>query len=703
MYSLISESGSLGSVLITDQLQTRAARKADDRALNQTLVKLAQTLANRPDAILQTLVDEALKLCGAQSAGVSILTEIDGTTQFQWKAVAGAYAPLIWGTLPRDFSPCGTVLDTDAPQLMQHPERYFTYLTSVTPVCAEVLLIPFHIDGKPVGTVWAVGHQDGFEFDAGDKETLTCLSEFAAAAYKTLTIAAELKSALDLAQRNEELARSSMESSPDCVQVLDIEGRILSMNQNGCRLMEIDDFSTVINREWTTFWPESARSRAVSALEAAQRGEDAHFSGFSETSKGAEKFWEVAVSPIRDAAGKTARVLATSRDATLRRIEEARLREVAKVESLGILAGGIAHDFNNLLTPILGYASLLSESQDSGMAALARPIVDAAERAARLTEQILAYSGEGRFEVKHIDLSEAVREIFQLISPSINKNAEVILALGADLPRIEADPAQMSQLIVNLVINASEAITDETGFIRITTSVVAVGKDFVAQTFLSDHRSLSEGTYVCLEISDTGCGMNEETLTKMFDPFFTTKFTGRGLGLAAVSGIIRSHRGAIQATSKLDQGSTFRVFFPASREVPQKSGPERSSLSRTKRPGDILIVDDETCVEELSRTALENAGYKVLSAKNGKEAVAIFNSRSASIRLIVLDLTMPEMGGDRALIALRAIDPQIPILLSSGYNEVEVARRFTSDCPTAFLQKPYTARQLITCIARILD
>ena len=387
-----------------------------------------------------------------------------------------------------------------------------------------------------------------------------------------------------------ELARSAMEGNTDCVIVLDLEGRILSMNQNGCRLLDVDDFSFIADRPWADFWQEPERRKAVAALESARVGNQTWFSGPCRTVKGKEKYWDVTVSPIMDPQGTPSRILSIARDITTRRFEEEQLRETAKLESLGVLAGGIAHDFNNLLTGVLGNASLLEMSANTEQAAIAGEIVAAAQRAADLTRQMLAYAGKGGFVLARVNLSTAILEILQLIRTTIDKNVELVLSLDESLPMIEADANQIRQLIMNLVINASEAMEGREGKVTISTMMVEADRPFVAHTFRSDQPYLSVGGYIEFEVRDTGSGMSEETLSRIFEPFFTTKFTGHGLGLAAVSGILRGHGGAVRVYSECGRGTTFKVFLPVVREAQQISEVPDRSVSSDLSWGRILSI-----------------------------------------------------------------------------------------------------------------
>jgi len=387
-------------------------------------------------------------------------------------------------------------------------------------------------------------------------------------------------------------------------------------------------------------------------------------------------------------------------DISERKRLEAKLRDTAKLESLGVMAGGIAHDFNNLLTGILGNASLLVDRPDAEDREFAQSIVNAAERAADLTKQMLAYAGKGRFEVLAIDLSVQVRKILPLIKPVMDKNVEIQLNLGEKLPCVEADPGQIQQLIMNLVINGAEAMGGLQGRVIVTTAVAEVDETFIAHMFTA--HEIPPGRYVYLEVQDTGAGMNEETKAKIFDPFFTTKFAGRGLGLAAVSGIIRGHKGALRVYSSPGEGTTFKVFLPALATEGEPVEPSKTP-NEERGQGTILLVDDEEIVRQVGRACLERQGYNVLLANNGREAITVFQLRSAEIVLVILDMTMPVMGGEEALRLLLDIRPDISIIVCSGYNEVEIIRRLTSQGVAGFIQKPYTSAALTGKVKAVLE
>ena len=411
------------------------------------------------------------------------------------------------------------------------------------------------------------------------------------------------------------------------------------------------------------------------------------------------------ISPIRDKTGQIVGVSHIAHDISEQKRTAEQIRQTQKLESLGVLAGGIAHDFNNLLTGILGNASLALEdlAPESPAQSAIQSVIEASERAAQLARQMLAYSGKGHFVLERIDLSARVRETVPLIRSSIPPTVELRLNLADKLPMIEADAAQIQQLIMNIIINGAEAVPEGMpGIVTITTRRQHVDSaDVHTEGAAGD---LAPGAYVLFEVSDTGSGMDEETKARIFDPFFTTKFTGRGLGLAAVLGIVRGHRGSIQVLSTLGEGTAFRVLLPvAGGDQERRPAAEEGEAEYLHGTGLVLIVDDEEIVRKMAKSGLERFGYTVLVAENGARGLDIFRREADRLICVVLDLTMPVMSGEETLARMKAVRSDIPIILSSGFNEVQAVRRFKGKGLTAFLQKPYKAAVLLETIRRAVS
>jgi len=424
--------------------------------------------------------------------------------------------------------------------------------------------------------------------------------------------------------------------------------------------------------------------------------------------------WSTTLVPIRDEHGRVYRIAGFGRDITERqkaeqdRLElERRLLHAQKLESLGILAGGIAHDFNNLLMGILGNLdlALMDLSPVSPARSSIQQSVLAARRAAELTRQMLAYSGRGSFIIRRLNLNDLVEENAHLFRACISKLVTLDVETAADLPRIKADPGQIQQVVMNLITNASESIGNRPGVVHLRTGAVDCD-DATLRRSRADGIPPA-GRFVFLEVVDTGCGMDEGTQQRLFDPFFTTKFTGRGLGMSALLGIVRGHHGAIFVESTVGQGTTIRVLFPA--EMPAMTAATVAAARPPGQPsaaapsGAILVVDDEDIVRRVCSYMLAKHGWRVLEAADGLQAIDIVRRQAADIACVVLDLSMPHMGGIEVFHALRLLRPDLPIILSSGYsNDQGASKQLTTEGLAGFIQKPYTTEALLGELERAL-
>ena len=380
---------------------------------------------------------------------------------------------------------------------------------------------------------------------------------------------------------------------------------------------------------------------------------------------------------------------------------ERKLLDAQKLESLGLLAGGIAHDFNNLLAVIQGHAGILREELEASPLAdesLSR-IEETCSRAAELVRQMLAYSGRGRFQVKPMDLNRELEGVGHLLSVSLPKDVTLRHDLGADLPAVEADPSQVQQVVLNLVTNAAEAMLEGGGQITLRTGVTRLDRAAISE--LRAAEAMVPGRFVWLEVEDEGCGMDPATQARVFDPFFTTKFTGRGLGLAAMQGIVRSHQGGVRLESEPGEGTRFRVYFPSL----ESSLPEATlaQLQRAAYRGEglVLVVDDEPAIRDLARTLLERVGFQVLLAGDGFEALDLFRHHHAELALVVMDLVMPRMGGVEAHTRMQELDGAVPMLLMSGFGHEDAVAELETQGKALFLPKPFGRQALLDAVARI--
>jgi two-component system CheB/CheR fusion protein len=378
-----------------------------------------------------------------------------------------------------------------------------------------------------------------------------------------------------------------------------------------------------------------------------------------------------------------------------RRLQQ-RVQDTQKLESLGILAGGIAHDFNNILTGILGHANLaaLDATPDSELHVHLGRIDEGVRRAADLCSQMLAYSGRAQFVVAPCDLGVIVRDATRLVEMAVGRNAVLHLDLATGLPLIRADATQILRVVMNLVVNAAEATGEAGGRITVSTGVMRADRAYLATTVLSP--DIAEGEFAYVEVADEGSGMSAETLARIFDPFFTTKFTGRGLGLAALLGIVRGHEGALKVDSDLGSGSTFRLLLPCPRLAKSTPAPAPVQDGSFEAGGTILVIDDEEEVRTVMAIMLESLGFRVVQAGGGAEGIAAFSSQPDVFRLVLLDMTMPRLNGEQTFERLRALRANVRVVLMSGYSEQEALQRFTAKGLTGFLRKPFGRSDLKT-------
>jgi PAS domain S-box-containing protein len=390
---------------------------------------------------------------------------------------------------------------------------------------------------------------------------------------------------------------------------------------------------------------------------------------------------------------------------------EAQSRHVQKLESIGVLAGGIAHDFNNLLHVVLGNADIaLSRLPVRSQAREPlEEVVRATIRAADLTRQMLAYSGKGVFVVRHLDLSHEVREMATLLRTAITKQASLVWELASTLPPINADATQIRQIVMNLITNASDAIHESGGTITLRTGMLR-REDLSDPRFgvsVDDDDVVVRGkeTMVFLEVADTGQGMTPDTLHRIFDPFFSTKFSGRGLGLAAVMGIVRSHQGTIRIRTDPGQGTSFRVLFPAVLGTAAWQAPPSAKRSQWRGSGTILVVEDEEGVREVAERILQDFGFETITAVDGRAGLEVMEREGDRLTAVLLDISMPRMGGQETFRRLRESRPELPVIMMSGYTEQVVAAQFNgpSHGLTAFLQKPFLAEDLMDILRQIVE
>ncbi len=385
-----------------------------------------------------------------------------------------------------------------------------------------------------------------------------------------------------------------------------------------------------------------------------------------------------------------------------RRDLKARIQHSQKLESLGVLAGAIAHDFNNYLTGILGNAGMVLRKlpTSSDCRPLLEEIEKAAHHAAALSNQMLAYTGRAAAVSQPFDPRALIEEMTPILRISVSKKAALRIELADGLPSVVGDPSQIRQVIMNLITNASDALGSKSGYISLEAGLLAADR-----TYLDDvdgGAELAEGPYVYLEVSDTGCGMDPAAQNSLYDPSFTTKGPGRGLGMAAVQGIVRDHGGAIKLDTVPGRGTTLKVLLAASDHLAMSPTPACRRDQAWDACGTVLVVDDEQIIREVARNILEDCGYDVLVAEDGRKALEVFGQHADNITAVLLDLTMPELDGAEAFVELRRIRPDVRVVLSSGFDDNDsMIERFMTEEAVAFLKKPYRPAQLIERIRAV--
>jgi PAS domain S-box-containing protein len=391
-------------------------------------------------------------------------------------------------------------------------------------------------------------------------------------------------------------------------------------------------------------------------------------------------------------------VLAFSRDITERKQADQAFLRAQRTESLGVLAGGIAHDFNNLLTAIMGQTGIALDLMGAGTAGrenLGRSL-SAAEKAARLTQQMLAYSGRGNFLIQPVAINTAIQENLRFLEAAVPKQVSFVMDLEEGLPVVTGDPSQLQQVIMNLVINGAEAIGAESGAITIRTRAIHLDRVDGSQWPLSGN-SLAPGGYVWIEVADTGCGMTREIQAHVFDPFFSTKTKGHGLGLSAVQGIIRAHRGGLAVESQVGVGTTFRILLPAGSPDSSMLAPP-AAVAQGTEARTVLVIDDEDYMLEVISDCLKAHGHTALLALSGLEGVEQLRLNQGRVDLVLLDLSMPGLGVVETLRRLQAINPEVPVVLSSGFAEAEALSQLRGMALAGFLQKPYLTEDLLRAV-----
>ncbi len=517
----------------------------------------------------------------------------------------------------------------------------------------------------------------------------------------------EIKKAQEILKRDEQLLNSIMQTVP--FGVIFVRNRVIEWCNDGlCKILGYDR-EEIIGRSTREFYEsEEEFNRIGKDLYGRLVGENTSWVETKWRTKNGE-FVDIRINaglknPENPEEGIVAGIIDIHEQKEFEKEKEKmqeRMHQIQKIQSLETMAGGIAHDFNNLLMAMIGSAELAIHElpEISPVREYLNSIITAGKRGAEMAQQMLVYAGKRKILTNRVSLNKLVEEMLQIIKSSISKKVVLKLDLAEEIPMVEGDATQLSQLIMNLVINANEAIGERSGVIIVRTSARLCDRKYLDTLFLPGE--MKEGLYTVLEVVDTGCGMDKETMRHIFEPFFTTKFTGRGLGLASVIGVIKSHHGGVKVYSEKGKGTTFKIFLPAVEWMEEKETVFTEERKEEKYSGKILLAEDEDTVRAITQRMLEHLGFEVLSAIDGREAVQIFREHHKFIQLVMLDLTMPHLDGYEACMEIKKIREDIPIILTSGYPHDQIETKIKMNAFIGYIQKPYRFENLKEILNKI--
>lgn len=723
----------LESVIITAELTRRPSRPPDYEGESRALASLMEEMVTSPNGILQKLAETALTLCRAQSAGISLLKS-DGK-HFYWPAITGQWASHVGGGTPREYGPCGTVLDRNAAQLMSHVERCFTYFAPVTPWIEEVLLIPFYVAGEAVGTIWVIAHDESRRFDREDERLMSSLGKFASTAYQMLSsldalkvqLAERKQSEQELRRRTEELT-ALFENATIGLHWVGPDGMIRWANPaelemlgytkeeyEGHHIAEFYADQEVVGDVLARL----ARGEKLKGYEAQLRCQDGsirdvlidssalwdqrcfvHTQCFTRDITVRKRIEEELRRFNVDLENRVLERTAELRSTLVEREKlQEQLLQAQKMESIGMLAGGIAHEFNNLLNIIMAYTMLIRyKARQKEVSEASDVIKETVERAAAMVQELLSTARKTEASFQQININAMLGDLKSLLSETFPKIIDIALDLDPEIPSLVSDPNQIHQVLLNMCVNARDSMPDG-GKLLLETSIVAGAE--LRQRFDEAQNDL----YVRIGVADTGTGIDDDTKKRIFEPFFTTKALGQGtgLGLSVAYGIVRNHSGFIDVKSEPGQGTTFSIYLPIAKDKPEIFREEQKlDGTRQRAAGSgamVLFVDDEEYQVRLMRKLLEDEGYRVLIARDGTEAVELHRRHKEEIAVTVLDFGLPKLNGWEALRKMKQIDPKLSVLFATGFVPPEIEAKIRNAQPASIIGKPYEPTEVLEKIS----
>lgn len=712
---------------VTDRLRVEQVLRDQNTyltALHETTLGLMSRLDL--EDLLEQIITRAAALVGTENGYVFLLSphqrdgniSANGGPEMIMRVGIGAYNGFKGTKANRGVGLAGTVWQTGEPLVVDDYRNWSGRLAlSSRDILRAVAGVPLKSGSHTVGVIGLAYLEEGRQFGKSEMQALTRFAELAAIAldnarlYEAVqTELSERKRAEDQVRQAESFLNTVVDNLPYMIFVKDaLDLRFVRLNKGGESLLGMTTTALLGKNDYDLFPAEEAVFFEKKDRETLSSKKLVDIPEEPIDTPTGRRYLHTKKIPVVDGDGQPKYLLGISEDITERKLDEERQRaferkmqETQKLESLGVLAGGIAHDFNNLLVSILGNVGLVlvDLEPDSPVREPVEQIKVAAQRAADLTRQMLAYSGKGRFVMQRINLNSIITEITQLLQVSISKNAALRFNLMQNLAPIEGDVTQVRQVLMNLIVNASDAIGERQGTISLTTGRFNADHEYLSGSFMAP--DLPEGPYAFVEVSDDGLGMDKDTQAKIFDPFFTTKFTGRGLGLAAVLGIVRGHGGAIKVYSEPGHGSVFRVLFPI-KDVPHEADRLNAESLKQKGQGTVLVIDDEEVVRNVTKRMLARIGYTPMLAEDGPSGIETYSKHQDEIVCVLLDMTMPRMSGEETLGHLKEINPGVRVLLMSGYSEQEANNRFDGKGVGGFMQKPYTPQDLQEKLRQVLE